>query len=55
MAGLQQGVAGLAAPAAVALPWDLVGALIAAFAAIAVTASAVAAHCSQRPAPHALL
>jgi putative ABC transport system permease protein len=55
IAGLQRGVAELEGPAAVALPWDLVGGLIAVLAAISVTASALAAHRSQRPAPQHLL
>ena len=53
--GLQRGVAGLEGPAAVALPWDLVSGLIAVFAAISVTASALAAHRCQRSAPQRLL
>lgn len=55
VSGLQRGLAGLEGPGAIALPWDLVAALIAGFAAIAVTASALAAQRSQRPAPHLLV
>jgi len=50
--GLRRGLDGLEGPGAVALPWGLVAALIAGFAAIAITAAALAAHRSQRPAPH---
>jgi putative ABC transport system permease protein len=55
VAGLRHGLAGLEGPTAVALPWTLVGGLLAAFAAIAVTASALAAERSQRPAPQLLV
>lgn len=42
--GIQHGAAALQGPVAIALPWTLLATLIAAFAAIAVTASALAAH-----------
>ena len=47
VAGIQRGAAALEGPVAIAVPWTLVAALIATFAAISVTASALAAHRSQ--------
>ncbi len=47
--GLQRGAASLEGPVAIALPWPLLAMLIAAFAAISVTASALAARHTLRP------
>lgn len=47
--GLQRGAAALEGPVAIALPWPLLATLIAAFAAISVTASALAARHTMRP------
>ncbi|RKQ93996.1 putative ABC transport system permease protein [Solirubrobacter pauli] len=49
VAGLQRGAASLQGPVAIALPWALLATLIAVFAAISVTASALAARHTMRP------
>ena len=54
VAGIGHGLAGLEGPTAVGLPWRLVAAVVASFAAISVMASALAADRSQRAAPHVL-
>lgn len=47
--GIQRGAAALEGPVAIALPWTLITTLIAVFAAISITASALAAHRTMGP------